>query len=191
VKQEIVTAFVNLGEFSSVVQHYSRRPYGPVVLDLLGDSRNLVHHDLLSLPDEHDHVVQIMGYDDQPLEQMELSREIYLACRLSALLYAAQVTFPIPRSGFLREIILSQLCPRLTRLLGQTVSSRLLLWCVVIATISLGEKSEQLTPYMNWLCRELGVDTLEKLLGILHSFAWVEEAAQNRCKELWEKTFPS
>ncbi|KAF7593803.1 hypothetical protein BBP40_010860 [Aspergillus hancockii] len=191
VKREIVTAFVNLGEYSSVLQHYSREPYGPVVLDLLGDSRNLTHHHLLSLPDENDHVMQILEYDDHPLEQIEMSRDIYLTCRLSAILYAVHVTFPIPRSAFLRETILAQLCPRVTRLLDQNVSSRLLLWCVVIATIALGEKAGQLTPYVNWLCHELRVDTFEELLGLLRSFAWVDAAAQGRCEEIWAKSFRS
>ncbi|EAW16977.1 uncharacterized protein NFIA_003320 [Aspergillus fischeri NRRL 181] len=52
VKQDIAAVFIHLGEYSAVVQHYTNTKCGDVVLDLLGDSRNLIHHRLFSLPDE-------------------------------------------------------------------------------------------------------------------------------------------
>ncbi|KAL4924217.1 uncharacterized protein BDV17DRAFT_221169 [Aspergillus undulatus] len=114
-RQELVSALVHLGQYASVIQHYSGEACSPAVLDLLGDSRNLVHHRLLSLPDENDPLERIIQCKGQTAAENELSREIYLTCRLSAILYAMHVTFPIPRTRMLRQKILDALYSRWER----------------------------------------------------------------------------
>ncbi|KAL2830508.1 hypothetical protein BDW59DRAFT_18164 [Aspergillus cavernicola] len=188
IKQDIVPIFVHLGQFSGVLQHYSGETCSPVVLSLLGDSRNLVHHRLLSLPDENDPLELILECKDQAAEENELSREIYLTCRLSAILYAVHVTFPVPRTQLLRESILQSLCPRFDRLSTQNVSRPLLVWCVAVTISALGDESpEPLMAYMARLLQDAEVDTVPKLLALLRSFAWVDAAVQESWEGRWTR----
>ncbi|KAL4777932.1 hypothetical protein BJX76DRAFT_363220 [Aspergillus varians] len=192
VRQEVVSAFIHLGQYSSVLQHFSGEACSPVVLDLLGDSRNLVHHHLLSLPDENDPIELIIQCKDRSATENELSREIYLTCRLSAILYAVHVTFPLPRSQLPRQRILEALLPRFDRLRAQNVVRPLVLWCVAVAISVLGDDTpEPLVSYMTHLFQDAGVDTLVKLVALLQSFAWVETAVQGTWKGRWMRFFPS
>ncbi|KAL6229369.1 hypothetical protein BDW75DRAFT_249824 [Aspergillus navahoensis] len=190
VKHDIAVVFIHLGEFSAVVQHYAGATCGPVVLDLLGDSRNLVHHQLLSLPDENDAPELIFECQGQNIHQNELSQEIYLTCRLSAILYAVHVTFPIPRSRSPAQTILKALCPRIERLCARNASQPLLVWCVAVVISVLGESSpDSLIMYMTYLSHTVGVDTVPKLMALLQSFAWVDAAVGNCWKDMWARIF--
>ncbi|KAL3474774.1 hypothetical protein BJX99DRAFT_172275 [Aspergillus californicus] len=177
IKQIIVPVFVHLGELCAVLQHYAEGSCSPAVLDLLGDSRNLVHHRLLSLPNEEDPIDLILACKDGSTQENELSREIYLVCRLSALLYAIHVTFPLPRSQQLRHRILHALHPRISRLAAQNVTRPSLLWCVAV-TLSVCDECPGTKAYMTRLLHTTGVDTEPKLLALLRSFAWVDAAVQ-------------
>ncbi|KAL4935048.1 hypothetical protein BDV06DRAFT_217713 [Aspergillus oleicola] len=189
VRQEIVSVFSQLGQYSSVLQHFSGEACSSAVLDLLGDSRNLIHHRLLSLPDENDPIEHIIQCKDRSAAENELSREIYLTCRLSSILYAVHVTFPIPRSQLLRKNLLKALYPRFERLRAQNVSQPLILWCVAVA-ISMMEDHEPLVSYMICLTRDAGIDTLAKFVALLKSFSWVEAAVQDPWEGIWTRFFP-
>ncbi|KAL4814993.1 hypothetical protein BDW67DRAFT_186285 [Aspergillus spinulosporus] len=183
VRQELVSVLIHLGQYSSIIQHYaaSGEPCSPAVLDLLGDSRNLIHHRLLSLPDENDPTEAIIQCKGQTDAETDLSREIYLTVRLSAILYAVHVTFPLPRSQPVRESLLEALYPRLDELCTQNVSQPVILWCVTVA-MSMPDKTASapstLVSFMARLCQDVGVDSSDKLVALLESFAWVDAAVQ-------------
>ncbi|KAL4956992.1 hypothetical protein BDW69DRAFT_191938 [Aspergillus filifer] len=186
IRQEIVSVFSHLGQYSSVIQHFSGEAYSPAVLDLLGDSRNLIHHRLLSLPNEDDPIELILQCKDQSAAENELSREIYLTCRLSAILYAVHVTFPIPRSKVLRQSLLESLYPRFERLHSQKNFQPLILWCVAVA-MSAMDDPEPLVSYMAHLTQDSGIYTLAKLVALLKSFAWVEAAVKDSWEGIWRR----
>lgn len=183
VYQKHVAVFSHVGELSYVMDYMSTRPCDPRLLDVLADSRDLVHHRLFSLPNEHDTPDQILQLEVQSnSDTRERSMKIYLICRLAMLLYATHVTFPLPRPTVVRGRLLRSLCPRLQSIVGQDCSSPLLLWCTCLALIALdgtGASDELFVMFKN-LCRNLQVTSLEKLLRILRSFAWVDSAVQHR-----------
>ncbi|KAF4169995.1 hypothetical protein CNMCM6936_005140 [Aspergillus lentulus] len=203
VKQDIAAVFIHLGEYSAVVQHYARTKCDDVVLDLLGDSRNLVHHRLLSLPDESGPCELIFELPDshqttdteseQHKLSLLLSQQIYHTCRLSALLYALHVTFPIPHFRAPGQSILSALVPRIEWCRARNVSQPVLVWCMAVILSVLGENTpefEGLVTYMVSMAREeAAVDSVPTLLAFLRSFAWVDAAVGNDWTNLWERIF--
>jgi hypothetical protein len=183
IRQEVINVFTDIGQYSWVVQYYSTtETCSPAILDVLGDSRNLVHHRLFSLPHEDDDLSLVLGLHHGPTTQEEdndLSRELYLFCRSSVILYAVHVSYPIPRPHGLRTRILATLRPKLDRLMtiSHGVPESLLLWSLIVIVISSGDTAPvQLLKYVVKLCSKLNVDSKEKLLKILRSFAWVESA---------------
>ncbi|KAL2848588.1 hypothetical protein BJY01DRAFT_211613 [Aspergillus pseudoustus] len=160
----------------------SMQPCGPRLLDLLADSRDLVHHRLFSLPDGNDALDQILQLDHQSADSSpERSRELYLICRLALILYITHITFPIPRSIDLRERLLARISPRLQALTHQNTSSPLLLWCTSVVLIALDrrEPSDQISILFKTLCYDLNVESLGTWLSLLRIFAWVDSAVQH------------
>ncbi|KXG46463.1 uncharacterized protein PGRI_053190 [Penicillium griseofulvum] len=201
VKQDITEAFIHLGEYSAVAQHCINTKSN-VVLDLLGDSRNLIHNRLLSLPDETDPYELIFEMPDSQTDteseqsklSLLLSHQIYHTCRLSALLYALHVTFPIPRFREPALFILSALGPRIEWLRMRNVSQPVLIWCLAILISVLGDNApefEGLVSYMVPMAREEAIDSVPTLLAFLHSFAWVDAAVGDHWRDLWERIFMS
>ncbi|KAL2802152.1 hypothetical protein BJX63DRAFT_133228 [Aspergillus granulosus] len=190
VRQEVVQMLIDLGQYSRVVQHYSAAVCSPDVLDLLGDCRNAVHHRLLSLPKEEDLTESYLQYTEQDDAENELSREIYLTCRLAAVLYAVHVTFPLPRTQQIRELNLDALESRIARLCALNSSGPVVLWCAAVAISMLGDDSpKRLIAYMAHLIADTGVDTLDKLIDMLQTFAWVDAAVQGSWKGMWTRRF--
>jgi hypothetical protein len=203
VKQDIAAVFIHLGEYSAVVQHYTSTKCDDVVLDLLGDSRNLVHHCLLSLPDESGPCELIFELPDshqtadteseQNKLSLLLSQQIYHTCRLSALLYALHVTFPIPHFRAPAQSILSALVPRIEWFRARNISQPVLVWCMAVMLSVLGDNTpefEDLVSYMvSMSLEEAAVDSVPALLAFLQSFAWVEAAVGDDWTNLWERIF--
>ncbi|KAJ0418550.1 hypothetical protein BJY00DRAFT_314916 [Aspergillus carlsbadensis] len=189
VKQEVVQVLIHLGQYSRVVQHYSAVVCSPDVLDLLGDCRNVVHHQLLSLP-EDDLTESYLQYTEQDDAENELSREIYLTCRLTAVLYALHVTLPLPRSQQIRQTNINALESRIARLCALNTSGPVVIWCAAVAISMFGDDSpEPLLAYMTHLIADTGVDTLDELIEILQTFAWVDAAVQDTWKGMWTRRF--
>ncbi|GAM43110.1 hypothetical protein TCE0_044r17654 [Talaromyces pinophilus] len=181
---ELVTVFCHVGELSYVMDHMSTRSCDAQLLDLLGDSRGLVHHRLFSLPNEDDTSDKILQQlDNGPSIGGGHKRclELYHTCRLAMLLYATHVTFPVPRSIAVRQRLLHSLWPRLQSFAGQGLSSLLLLWCtsVVLIAVDGTERYNEVLFLFKQLCFTLKVTSLEKLLEILRSFAWVHAAVKH------------
>ncbi|KAL2802447.1 hypothetical protein BJX63DRAFT_415068 [Aspergillus granulosus] len=174
ISQGVIDVFANVGQYSRVIQHYATDACGPAILDLLGDSRNLVHHRLFSLPNGNDDLKLVVDSCGYATEDIQLTREIYLLTRLSVILYAVHVSFPTPRSTRLREQLLTALSPMFHKLVGRAPGP-LILWCLVIVVLSSGDTApSQLLGYVVRLCVKLKVDSKEKLVRLLCSFAWVE-----------------
>ncbi|KAL3460971.1 hypothetical protein BJX64DRAFT_261826 [Aspergillus heterothallicus] len=194
-QQDITSVFIQLGEYSAVVQHLASTKCSDEALDLLGDSRNLIHHRLLSLPDENDPTELVFNdpHAETTLEKnkLVLSQHIYHTCRLSALLYALHVTFPIPRFRATARNILRDLYPRIEWLRARKITRPLLLWCVAIVLSVLGDEgsaeSRTLVPYMTTLLKKSDIDSVPKLLLFLVPFAWVDVAAGSDWERLWER----
>ncbi|KAL5359482.1 hypothetical protein BJX96DRAFT_148514 [Aspergillus floccosus] len=187
VRQGLVTVFAHVGQLSHVLQHFSKAPCSPAALDHLGDSRNLVHHRLFSLPDENDDIEQILLVSARkPGKDIKVSKELYLTCRLAVHLYASHVTFPIPQTTVVRVPLLQSLYPKLQFLANQGVSGPLLLWCAVVSLVA-----SHGTPIADWLlvlvknlCGKLKVMGLDHLLKLLRSFAWVDVAVKHHYEGL-------
>jgi hypothetical protein len=194
VKQEIVQVLIHLGQYSRVVQHYSAVVCSPDVLDLLGDCRNTVHHKLLSLPKEDDSIESYLQYTEQTDDaenENELSREIYLTCHLAAVLYALHVTFPLPQTQQIRQSNLVALESRIGWLCALNASGPVVIWCAAVAISMFGDDDapESLVAYMAHLMADTGVDTLDKLIELLQTFAWVDAAVQETWKGMWTRRF--
>ncbi|KAL5343564.1 hypothetical protein BJX70DRAFT_114862 [Aspergillus crustosus] len=190
VKQEVVQPLIHLGQFSQVVQHYSSGACSPVVLDLLGDCRNLVHHRLLSLPNEYDPTASYLEYTEEDNDENELSREIYLTAHLTAVLFALHVTFPLPRNIQNRQIIIDALWVRYDRLSELKASGPMVLWCIAVAVSMLGEDSrESLISYMARLLEDAGVHSVKDLADVLRIFAWVDAAVPDSLVDFWTRKF--
>ncbi|KAL2842086.1 hypothetical protein BJX68DRAFT_168303 [Aspergillus pseudodeflectus] len=180
VHQRLVNVFSHVGELSYAMDIIPTQSHSPRLLELLADSRDLVHHRLFSLPNEDDAPGQILRLDGQSTGQ-EQFLELYLTCRLAVLLYATHVTFPIPRSSVVRSVLLHSLCPKLQFLAQQGFSSPLFLWCTSVALVALDETgpfAETLGLFQK-VSRDLHITTLPSLLNLLHLFAWSDTAIQH------------
>ncbi|KAB8218752.1 hypothetical protein BDV33DRAFT_192550 [Aspergillus novoparasiticus] len=190
VKEKIVNAFVHLGEYSNVIQYFSNHRLDASTRDLIGDVRNQVHHDLFSLPDEHDLPACII---DQPNDSGDSSQslELYHTCRLSALLYALHVTFPVPKSSALRAIIIPQLTEKLHNV-GQKMSTTLLLWCTTVAAIAAEGmiQRQSLVQLTDKVRLDLQIHQLAHAVKVLHSFTWADVACLDGLCRLWDEIIP-
>ncbi|KAF4450935.1 hypothetical protein F53441_5996 [Fusarium austroafricanum] len=185
VQQGIVDTFSQVGQLSCILQYYTITSLSPEVLDVLGDCRNYVHHGLFSSPDTNSPTEEILQHCDRGPEAKELSREIYLTCRLAVFLYATHVTFPLPRSAVLRSQLLQQLCPKVDLLAGRNAPRRLLLWCVSVVLVASDLKSDEtILDLFKRLCYELEVEGLDDLLVLLREFAWVDKAVEHQYERL-------
>ncbi|KAH8704814.1 hypothetical protein BGW36DRAFT_366209 [Talaromyces proteolyticus] len=194
VKSCIVSVFLHLCELSQALHtiHTSDNS----MMHNLGDCRNLVHHQLLNLPNQNDSPASILDDVDTSMREVNRARDIYLMCRYSALLYAIHVTFPLPRSLKNRKILLSAVRTSLSHIVGSVTELtplelpplELLLWPSTVAAISAGEGNSNrrwFVSIVQWLCQELAIKDWTHLLGILQSFAWVDAAGNEGAGQVW------
>ncbi|KAK2473569.1 hypothetical protein H9L39_15744 [Fusarium oxysporum f. sp. albedinis] len=185
VHRGIVAAFSQIGQLSLVLQYYTMESFGPEVLDLLGDCRNYVHHNLFSSPDTSSAAEEILQLSDQGPDAIALSREIYLTCRLALFLYATHVTFPLPRSATVRRQLLQQLCHKIEFLAERSTARRLLLWCVSVVLVASDiELEKAIVDLFKMLCYELELTDLNGLLMLVREFALVDKAIDHHYERL-------
>ncbi|KAE8356109.1 hypothetical protein BDV28DRAFT_2380 [Aspergillus coremiiformis] len=187
IHEDIVDVFLHLGEFSSIVELYCNRDLDNFTLDLIADIRNQVHHRLFSLPDEHDSAQCIIQQSNDSGDGSQ-SLEVYHTCRLSALLYAVHVTFPVPKSSTLRTTLLSQLVEKLHDAYP-TMSYAVLLWCTTVAAIAAEGMihRQPLVLLAEKLRQDLQIQELTQFTEILRSFAWVGVACLDGFYKLWDE----
>ncbi|KNG87633.1 hypothetical protein ANOM_003646 [Aspergillus nomiae NRRL 13137] len=187
VREKIAYVFVHLGEYSNIIQLFSNHDLATSTLDLIADVRNQVHHDLFSLPNEHDSPDCVIEQPNGPGDN-SLSLELYHACRLSALLYALHVTFPVPKSSAPRAMIVPQLTEKLHHV-SQNMSSTLLLWCATVAAIAAEGmiQRQTLVQLTDKVRLDLQIYQLTHAVEVLHSFAWVDVACLDGLCRLWDE----
>lgn len=180
-KKQHVQPFLDLADFSMTLAAYH---YGTLTnpnISEIASNRNVVHHQLLSLPK--------MSDLDEAMEIEEENLKLYEACRLTALLFAVMVTFPIPRSNQVRETLLRNLkdtvismeFPEDTTIIGVQ------LWCLVLGGIaSLGK------PELPWYVEQtrviatiLGLREWSQVEGKLSTFAWLKAACRPGAVGFW------
>ncbi|KAB8264176.1 hypothetical protein BDV32DRAFT_160985 [Aspergillus pseudonomiae] len=187
VKEKIAYVFVHLGEYSNIIRLFSNHDLATSTLDLIADVRNQVHHDLFSLPNEHDSPDCVIEQPNGPGDD-SLSLELYHACRLSALLYALHVTFPVPKSSAPQAMIVPQLTEKLHHV-SQNMSSTLLLWCATVAAIAAEGmiQRQTLVQLTDKVRLDLQIYQLAHAVEVLHSFAWVDVACLDGLCRLWDE----
>ncbi|GAB1197573.1 hypothetical protein APSETT444_006871 [Aspergillus pseudonomiae] len=139
------------------------------------------------LPNEHDSPDCVIEQPNGPGDD-SLSLELYHACRLSALLYALHVTFPVPKSSAPRAMIVPQLTEKLHHV-SQNMSSTLLLWCATVAAIAAEGmiQRQTLVQLTDKVRLDLQIYQLAHAVEVLHSFAWVDVACLDGLCRLWDE----
>jgi len=131
VKKSIIRTLLDLSEFAQAVQLHLPKQDDAMVMDRMGDVRNLVQHRLCCLPKPSDSLLLMEGIfekknnnghqrveEDEQQEEgeshttamaMATAMEVYRACWLAAFLFSTHVIFPIPATRPMREKLVPQL----------------------------------------------------------------------------------
>ena len=145
------------------------------------DMRNAVQHRLGSLPlaaDLGDVTMQQAGF--------------YECCRLTALLYACAVTFPLPTStGWDRNLVrgIQQTLGNLALETWPVYRSDLHLWALILAGIAAFQKVERswFVDKLRILAWRKGLSSWSKVVPILKSLLWMDIACQAGGMSLWDE----
>lgn len=177
-----VRPFLHLADFTTTLAAYY---YGilqnPNIPEIASD-RNVVQHQLLSLPTMSE-LLQKMRLEEENLK-------LYEAGRLTALLYAVMVTFPIPRSNNIRDILLHDLKDMILSINLSGKSKGIIefcLWCSVVGGIAALGKPE-LPCYFEQTKRivtMLGLREWNEVEDKLAAFAWLKIACSQGGIKFW------
>ena len=193
IKKDIIQVFLNLSELSQVIQAFTEGRCSSNKLDALLDCRNLVQHQLLSLPDETE-PLDLISLDKDTIQQIpQFAVQIYKSCRVAALLYSTHVTFPLPRTTQTRLRVVPELqttiCEINLRFVEEQVL-RVLLWCTVVTGIA-----SKGAPEHPWFVAQLlklsdllDIRSWQELQEIMRGFAWVDTACDQGGYALWEES---
>lgn len=182
-----VDPFHDLADFSATLHAYHEGLLREPVLTRIADSRNALQHSLLSLPSE---------------EELERSREldstgtskqvtyIYEACRMTALLYSVMVTFPLPRSKYVRDRVLPALDAVLSRIEPYSDGyglGTIYLWCLTVAGIAASGYPTRLqyAERLGQVSAHWGICSWPDVERALESFAWLKCACSVGGESLW------
>lgn len=185
-KESIIQVFLDLCELSQALQ-FLKDICGPLMLTTLGDCRDMVQHNLSSLPHHGESVTSIVDYEIQETD-MDVSLGTYHTCRLAALLYTVHVTFPVPHLIHLRETLLPELqdsIGKISRLPHELRIAEIILWCAVVGGILAEESRPWFSAEIRRLCNLLRIKSWSQMLHLLQSFAWLDDACDAAGKALW------
>ncbi|KAL3481719.1 hypothetical protein BJX99DRAFT_218154 [Aspergillus californicus] len=192
VHQSIGEVFLGICEYSQCLDSNPERKSFDT--HELGDCRDIVHHQLMNLPDEHDRIDLIIDPSrGASPEGYQLTRSIYLMVRYAVILYAIHVTFPLPRGLVLRRRLLGELSSYFT-LMGnhfpQGVPLELFFWPAAIAAMAARDEPcrMQFMTIVQTLSREMGVQSWEEFRVLMQSFAWVDCACDQEGYIVWTKS---
>jgi hypothetical protein len=175
-----VQPFLDLADFSIILEAYHSGILPKPNIPEIATNRNIVHHQLLSLP-------KMSELDEETKKENSL---VYEACRLTALLYAVMVTFPIPRSNGVRQTLLQNLQEVLTSIGMAEERKEVLevyLWCLVLGGIaSLGhDKLTWYTEKTRLVASHLELDSWKDAEATLKDFAWLRSACNPGGMSFW------
>jgi hypothetical protein len=145
------------------------------------DMRNAIQHRLVSLP---------LGSDWKHMTMRQTG--IYECCRLTALLYACAVTFPLPMSiGWDRNLIrgIKQSLEKLSLENWPICCSDFYLWVLVLAGIAAFQKAERpwFVDKLRGLAWRKGLSDWCQVVLILKSFLWMDAACGAGGISLWDE----
>ncbi|PYH80529.1 hypothetical protein BO82DRAFT_417560 [Aspergillus uvarum CBS 121591] len=192
VKGSLIRIFLDLNEITQALHVLSSRSCGATLLTQIGDTRASVLHRLCSLPDHRDRISAILH--KRPgctAEQQQRSIAVYLVCRGTALLHGASVVLPLPRMSRLRATMTNEIYENMVRLQGREMTKHeceIFLWCCVVAGICADATPSIRTWFVARVreyCNVLGIDSWDKLLELLKSFAWLDGASEEAGKTFW------
>ncbi|KAH8704813.1 hypothetical protein BGW36DRAFT_353261 [Talaromyces proteolyticus] len=194
VKRDTVQIFLDLSELSQVIQYMASRTGEVVDLATLGDCRNLVQHQLLELPGQPDDLSSVLEVSNEgaTAEETNTVFQIYLACRLAALLYSLHATFPLPRTAPQRDHLIPALQNCISGINERYADLRIaeiLLWCAVTGGATAYGSKQRLwfLGEISRLCDLLKIHTWDQMLECLVSFSWIGSACNQAGQALWRE----
>jgi hypothetical protein len=145
------------------------------------DMRNAVQHGLVSLP---------IGSDLGDVTMQQAG--VYECCRLTALLYACAVTFPLPASvGWDRNLLhgIRQTLENLSLESWPVYPSDFHLWVLILGGIAAFQKAERswFVDKLRSLAWRKGLAEWSQVLPILKSFLWMDMACGAGGMSLWDE----
>jgi hypothetical protein len=170
---EAIAVFSDLAVLSATLKAWGngniRHPY---MIDIANVRLN-VQHRLLSLPGA-----------DEPLElgspeEFYANNLAYEACRLTCILYAVSVTFPVPTSYGPQKELFRRIKDTLA-LIPDEIPRELKLWCLMIGGIASMGQPERIwyASEMGEMCKELGIKNWDDMEEGLRKFAWLERSCE-------------
>ncbi|KAJ0418378.1 hypothetical protein BJY00DRAFT_324894 [Aspergillus carlsbadensis] len=191
IKGSIIRVFLDLNEISQALNILAGQPCGSRLLTQIGDARASVLHRLCSLPDHTDRPTAILHKRQCSTEEQSASIAVYLICRRTALLYAAHVVLPLPKTSPLRREMTAAIYEAMIRLEKANQAeqqSKILLWCCVIGGIC----SDATPDIRAWFvaqarayCRVLDIASWSAFLDFMQSFSWLDSASDKAGEMLW------
>ena len=169
-------------DFTSLIDIYQRRATHINNLTGMIDRRNAVQHALLSLP----------PIDELMRTQFTPPHSLYEPIRLTTLLYALGVTFPLPPLLQTHQKIVKLLVKALRILsLNDHPPPKIMLWILILGGISaLGmEEREWFVSQITKITLAYPSDygTWEDAECVMHCFLWLESACDAAGRLLWSE----
>jgi hypothetical protein len=145
------------------------------------DMRNAVQHRLVALP---------LGSDLADVTMQQAG--VYECCRLTALLYACAVTFPLPTStGWDRNLVrgIKQTLENLSLESRPVYLSDLHLWVLILAGIAAFQRAERswFVDKLRSLAWRKRLSDWSQVLPVLKSFLWMDMACGAGGMSLWDE----
>lgn len=179
--EQALDVFRDMRGYSSLLEKYYCGEAPTCTHMEMIDMRNAVQHRLVSLP---------LGSDRKHLTMHQTG--IYECCRLTALLYACAVTFPLPPSiGWDRNLVrgIKQSLEKLSLENWPIYCSDFHLWVLVLAGTAAFQKAER--PWFVDKLRNLawrkGLSDWGQVLPILKLFLWMDVACGVGGISLWDE----
>jgi hypothetical protein len=193
VHQSIIDTLQDITEYSHCLDTLSQRD--SYNIDELGDFRDIIHHRLMTLPNDEvlcEFIMDLSGDPKPPFEAQHRTRFTYLLLRSAMLLYITHVTFPLPRPLLLRQRLLGDIASHFTKVGGDfhpQVPVELYIWPAVIAAIAARDEPCRalFVGIVRRLCCLRMVVTFEEFLALIRAFAWVRCACDEGALGVWDE----
>lgn len=211
VKSTIIRTFLDLCEYAQATRIFlkdSKQSDGSA-MDRFGDTRNVVQHRMLCLPNPDEPLESIFtntkdcnnndnDNNNNPGEAVAAALDIYRVCWLAAKIFTLHVTFPLPCSRQIREGQLPLLQDAISRCYLHKQSndnsnwaeiSEILLWCTTVGGIAEEDGDPARRSWyafqLRRLCLTLNIHSWARMQELLCSFAWVDVGCDATGYKLW------
>lgn len=179
--EQVLSVFRDLRAYSAVLEKYCCGESWTYTRMEIVDMRNAVQHRLVSLP---------LGSDLDSVTMQQAG--MYECCRLTALLYACAVTFPLPvATGWGRNLVrrIQRTLEDLSLESWPVYQSELHLWVLTLAGIAAFQQAERawFVDKLRVLARRKGLLDWSQVLPVLKSFLWMDMACGAGGMSLWDE----